>query len=60
MASPDMDGPLYLEINKVWEEVYVTITGTRLQAFKRIRDDVSASRSNKSEQIVLQVCTYLI
>lgn len=51
----DIDGPLYIEVNKIWEEVYVTISGTRLQAFKRIREDVPASRSNKSEKVVMQV-----
>lgn len=54
-ASPDIDGPLYVEVNKVWEEVYAQIVGTRFQAFKRIRDDVPASRSNRSEQVVMQV-----
>ena len=46
MSSSEIDGPLYVEVNKVWEEVYVTITGTRLEAFKRIREDVPASKSN--------------
>jgi hypothetical protein len=56
MASiPDIDGPLYIEVNKLWEEVYVTIFGTRLQAFKRIRDDVPASKSNRSDQVVMEV-----
>lgn len=55
-ATVDIDGPLYIEVNKVWEEVYVTISGTRLQAFKRIREDVPASKSNKSENVVMQVC----
>jgi len=51
----DIDGPLYIEVNKIWEEVYVIVCGTRLQAFKRIRDDVPASRQNKSETVVMQV-----
>ena len=55
MSSSEIDGPLYVEVNKVWEEVYVTITGTRLEAFKRIREDVPASKSNRSDVIVMQV-----
>jgi hypothetical protein len=51
----DIDGALYIEVNKVWEEVYVIVAGTRLQAFKRIRDDIPASRQNKSEVVVMQV-----
>ena len=54
-GTSDIDGPLYIELNKVWDEVYVTVVGTRFQAFKRIRDDVPATRSNKSEQVVMQV-----
>eukprot|EP01032_Pedospumella_encystans_P022927 gene22927-25969_t len=54
----DIDGPLYIEVNKIWEEVYVIVCGTRLQAFKRIRDDVPASRQNKSETVVMQFDIY--
>jgi hypothetical protein len=54
----EIDGPLYIEVNRVWDEVYVTVTGTCFQAFKKIRDDVPATRSNKSEQVVMQFDIY--
>lgn len=54
----DIDGALYIEVNKMWEEVYVIVSGTRLQAFKRIREDVPASKSNRSETVVMQASTY--
>lgn len=55
MAAVDIDGPLYVEVNKVWEEVYAIIAGTKFQAFKRIREDVPASKSNRSDVVVMQV-----
>jgi hypothetical protein len=56
-TTVDIDGPLYVEVNKVWEEVYAVIAGTKFQAYKRIRDDVPASKSNRSEMVVMQVRT---
>jgi hypothetical protein len=56
-TTVDIDGPLYVEVNKVWEEVYAVIAGTKLQAYKRIRDDVPASKSNRTEMVVMQVST---
>ena len=54
-----LEGPLYIEISKTWEESYCMITTDGddrvFQAFKKIRMDVPASKSNKSNQILLEV-----
>ncbi len=56
MASSDYEGPLYFEKEKVWEEVYGAISGNKFQAFKKIRADLPASKSNRSgTHIVVEV-----
>jgi hypothetical protein len=50
----DIEGPLVIEINKFWQEVYCVISCTRFMAFRKIRDEIPASRTNKSDTIVIQ------
>lgn len=49
MSSSDYEGSLYVEISKVWEEMFCVIHGKKFQAFKKIRQNIAASKSNKSE-----------
>jgi ABC-type siderophore export system fused ATPase/permease subunit len=59
MVGDSLEGPLYVEIAKVWEEAFCMITTDGVdkifQAFKKVRVDVPASKSNKSNQILLEV-----
>lgn len=59
MVGDSLEGPLYIEIAKVWEEAFCMISTDGVdkifQAFKKVRVDVPASKSNKSNQILLEV-----
>jgi len=59
MTTDSLEGPLYVEISKVWEEAFCMIitdgADKIFQAFKKIRIDVPASKSNKSNQTLLEV-----
>lgn len=63
MIGDSLEGPLYVEIAKVWEEAFCMISTDGadkiFQAFKKVRVDVPASKSNKSNQILLEVREYI-
>lgn len=50
-----LEGPLYVEVSNVWEEAYCTITNRKFTAYRTIRSDVAASKSNKSEHLLVEV-----
>lgn len=54
-ATADIDGSLYVEISKLWEEMYCCINGRKFQAFRKIRQNIEASRSNRAE-LAVEVC----
>lgn len=51
-STVDIDGSLYVEISKLWEEMYCCITSRKFQAFRKIRQNIEASRSNRAELVV--------
>lgn len=49
-----IEGSLYVEVFKIYEEMYCCILGRKFQAFRKARPNIPASASNKAE-LALQV-----
>eukprot|EP01039_Chlorochromonas_danica_P007318 gene7318-8097_t len=50
----DYEGVLYVEVHKVYEEMYCCLSGRRFQAFRKVKTDLPASGINKAETAVIQ------
>lgn len=50
----DFEGPLLVEVFKIYEEMYCCVSSRKFQAFKKARSDEAASAENKAE-LALQV-----
>ncbi len=59
-SSFECEGTLYFENkDKTWEELYCVIAAKKFQAFKKIRADLPASKSNRSAtNIVVEVSLF--
>lgn len=53
--SVDIDGPLYVEVSKIYEEMYCQIIERKFLAFKKARANLPASKANKLESAVVEV-----
>jgi hypothetical protein len=51
----DIDGPLYIEIGKTYEEMYAHIQGRKFQAFQRAKQNFPASQANHQETPIIEV-----
>ncbi len=58
MSTNDLEGALYYEVSKVYEEMFICATGKKIQVFRKARNNLPASSSNKGE-LALQVELYL-
>jgi hypothetical protein len=54
-APLDIDGPLYVEVNKMYEEMFCTITNRKFQAFRKMKTTLPSSRANRQETPYLEV-----
>lgn len=54
-APQDIDGPLYVEVNKIYEEMFCTITNRKFQAFRKVKTTLPSSRANRQETPYLEV-----
>ncbi len=53
-ASFDFEGSLYVEVFKIYEEMFCCVVGKKFQAYRKARPQLPASPSNKAE-LALQV-----
>lgn len=55
MDPIDIEGPLYVEVNKIYEEMYCIIKNRRFSAYKKLKPDFHAARTNKSDTAAVEV-----
>jgi hypothetical protein len=53
-SSFDFEGSLYVEVFKIYEEMFCCVVGKKFQAYRKARPQLPASATNKAE-LALQV-----
>lgn len=55
MDQITIEGPLYVEFNKIYEEMYCIIKNRKFIAYKKQKPDFHAVRTNKSDVAAVEV-----
>ncbi len=53
--SLDIEGTLYVEVNKIYEEMHCMISNRKFQAFRKLKSSLPPSRVNRQDTPVVEV-----